>query len=100
VGGGFLCGCLRLGVSTAVTVAALHSPHRTVCAPLPRSLCRVQLNYGWERAQRKMACYCGAPRCAGFLGVRSDEALSSAAIPSGRWVAPSPVQRESGEEEG
>ena len=22
---------------------------------------RAQLNYGWERAERRMACYCGAP---------------------------------------
>lgn len=43
-----------------------------------------------------MACYCGTPSCAGFIGVRSDEATTAAAIPSGRWVTPTAEERASG----
>jgi hypothetical protein len=41
------------------------------------------INYGWDRAMKKMACYCNAPNCTGFLGIKQEEKGSYDAIPLG-----------------
>ena len=56
----------------------------------------ITFNYGWNRAVRRMVCYCGVPTCTGYIGLRSDEAHTADALPEGRFREPTEVERASG----